>query len=162
MKRNNKVLFTSIVLMLILSYPYKHKYKSNYKILNEEDGAFASYSGGLVYIGDEDYLDSISVSSGDILVLDERDLEDPNMAIYNSCEIRDRDTRNDILEILCCYEEMYPSRWDRSIESMRFEWFCHNMSYYFNYKVEHSSEVDLNNADEENYDNKVLRRIFRL
>ena len=84
------------------------------------------------------------------------------MVICNSCNIRDKDIRNEILEVLCCYEEMYPSRWDRTIESMRLEWFYHNVSYYLNYKVSHSSEVDLNNGDEERYDNKVLSRILRI
>ena len=84
------------------------------------------------------------------------------MVICNSCNIKDKDIRNDILEVLCIYEEMYPSNWDRSIESMRFEWFCHNAAYYVNYKVDDAYEVDLNNNDESKYDNKVLRRIFRI
>ena len=156
-----KVLYTSIVLMLILTYPFKHKYKSNYTILDDED-AFASYNDGLIYIGDEEFLRSIDTNDGDILILDERDKNDPNMCIYNSCDIKDKDTRNDILEVLCCYEEMYPSNWDRSIESMRFEWLCHNVAYNFEYKVEDSREVDLNNGDEEKYKNKVLNRILRI
>lgn len=84
------------------------------------------------------------------------------MIICSSCEIKDKDIRNDILEVLCCYEEMYPSDWDRTIESMRFEWLCHNMAYYVNYKVDDSSEVDLNNSDESKYNSKVLSRIFRI
>ena len=163
MKKSNKkkVLFTSILITLILAYPYKHKYRSNYCILDDE--AFASYSGGLIYIGDEEYINNLdNINNGDILVIDERYKNDPNMVICNSCDIKDKDIRNDILEVLCCYEEMYPSNWDRSIESMRFEWYCHNMAYYFNYKTDDSKEVDLNNADEEKYDNKILRRIFRI
>jgi hypothetical protein len=84
------------------------------------------------------------------------------MVIRNSYNINDKDIRNDILEVLCIYEEMYPSNWDRSIESMRFEWFCHNAAYYVNYKVDDAYEVDLNNNDESKYDSKVLRRIFRI
>lgn len=156
-----KVLYTSIVLMLILTYSFKHKYKSNYTILDDED-AFASYKDGLIYIGDEEFLRSIDTNDGDILILDERDKNDPNMCIYNSCDIRDKDIRNDILEVLCCYEKMYPSNWDRSIESMRFEWLCHNVAYNFEYKVDDSREVDLNNGDEDKYKNKVLNRILRI
>lgn len=84
------------------------------------------------------------------------------MVICNSYCIKDKDTRNEILEVLCCYEEMYPSNWDRSIESMRVEWFCHNTAYNFNYRVDDSFEVDLNNKDEDKYSNKVLRRLFRI
>ena len=158
----NRILFTSILLMLILSYPYKHKYKSNYVILDESDDAFASYSEGLIYIGNEEFLKSVDACDGDILILDERNLSDPNICIYNSCEIKDKDLRNDILEVVCFYEEMYPSKWDRSIESMRLEWLCHNASYYFNYETERSSEVDLNNEDEEKYKSKVLNRLLRI
>ena len=84
------------------------------------------------------------------------------MVIYNSCDIVDKDIRNDILEVLCEYEERYPTDWDRSIESMRLEWLCHNMAYCFNYRTDDSCEVDLNNSDEEKYDKKVLSRILRL
>ena len=131
--------------------------------MDEENGPFAEYSDGYIYIGDENYINSLeNTNSCDILVIDERDKLDPNMVICDSCVIKDKDTRNDILEVLCCYEEMYPSNWDRSVESMRFEWFCHNAAYYVNYKVDDSSEVDLNNNDENKYNNKVLSRVFRI
>lgn len=159
-KYNNKIISIGVLVLVLSSWLSKYKYKPNYKILDDE--AFASYSDGLVYIGNEDYLDSIDANEGDILILDERHLEDPNMCIYNSCDIHDKDIRNEILEIICIYEEMYPTRWDRSIESMRLEWLCHNVSYDFNYRVEDSREVDLNNDDESNYNNKVLNRILRI
>ena len=82
MKKSNKkkVLFTSILITLILAYPYKHKYRSNYCILDDE--AFASYSGGLIYIGDEEYINNLdNINNGDILVIDERYKNDPNMII---------------------------------------------------------------------------------
>ena len=162
-KIDKRKFFAGLGIVLVLTFFYKHKYKSNYTILDESDEAFASYSDGLIYIGDKYYINSLdNVNDGDILVIDERNNIDPNMVICSSCDIRNKDTRNDILEVLCEYEEMYPSNWDRSIESMRFEWFCHNVAYYFNYKVDDSSEVDLNNKDEEKYNSKILRRIFRI
>lgn len=160
-KYNKRLILISILILLLGSYISKHKYKPKYEILADSD-AFASYSNGLIYIGDKEFLNSIEVNDGDVLILDERDLEDPNMCIYNSCDISDKDIRNEILEVICCYEELYPSKWDRSIESMRLEWLCHNMAYCFNYRVEDSREVDLNNEDEEAYDNKVLNRILRI
>lgn len=161
--KKKKILATSIAAALILAYPYKHKYKKNYTILDDNDGAFASYSNGLIYIGSRDYLLSLdNLNEGDILIEDQRYFEDPNMVIYNSCDITDKDIRNDILEVICEYEMRYPTNWDRTIESMRFEWLCHNMAYYFDYRVDDTSEVDLNNDDEEKYDQKVLSRIFRI
>ena len=160
--KKKRVIATSIALALIAAYPYKHKYKKNYTIL-DDGNAFASYPGGLIYIGSEDYLLSLdNVQDGDILIEDQRFCEDPNMVIYNSCDITDKDIRNDILEVICEYEVRYPSDWDRTIESMRLEWLCHNIAYDLDYRVEDSIEVDLNNQDEEKYDNKVLSRIFRI
>ena len=149
--------------LAMLAYLYKHQYKPNYQILDKCEGPYASYSCGFVYIGDKEYLNSLEgLSLNDILVLDERDQKDPNIEIYNSYIINDKDIRNEILEIICCYENEYPSEWDRSIESMRLEWFCHNVSWYLNYKTDRTSEVDLNNKDEERYDQKVLSRILKL
>ena len=45
---------------------------------------------------------------------------------------------------------------------MRFEWLCHNIAYYFNYRVKDSRDVDLNNGDEEKYKHKILNRFFRI
>ncbi|MBR5369771.1 MAG: hypothetical protein IK137_00535 [Bacilli bacterium] len=162
-KLDKRKIFAGLGIVLILGFPYKHKYKSNYVILDDKEGAFASYSDGLIYIGDRNYINSLNnINENDILIIDERGKEDPDMVICDSCRIKDKDIRNDILEVICCYEEIHPSNWDRTIESMRFEWFCHNMAYYVNYKVKDSSEVDLNNKDEEKYNKKILRRIFRI
>lgn len=162
-KNKKKLLFATALCLALVSYLNKKIYHPNYTILNEEDGPFASYSNGLVYIGNEEYLDNLkNISSTDVLVRDERKGKNPNMAIVNSYNITDKEIINEILEILCCYEKMYPTTWDRSIESMRLEWFCHNASYYFNYEVSHSEEVDLDNYDERKYDNEVLRRILRI
>lgn len=84
------------------------------------------------------------------------------MFIRESYKITDKDKRNQILEVLCEYEKNNPSEWDRSIESMRLEWFIHNMGHELDYKKDHSDDVDLNNEDEEDYDDKVLRKLFRL
>lgn len=147
----------------MLSYLYKHKYNPNYCILEENADAYASYSNGLVYIGDENYINSLkNVNPNDVLIIDERNLSDPNMLICNSYVIDNKDLRNEILEIICSYEKDHPSNWDRTIESMRFEWFCHNVSHFFNYRTDRTSEVDLNNKDEDKYNQKVLSRIFKI
>lgn len=156
-------MFLGIFLVLVTSYLKEHKYKPEYRIINSlEDSFCAEYPDGCIYVGDEDYLKDISTEDGDVLVEDRRDGENPDFCIYDSYKVNDKDSRNDILEVLCLYEEMYPSDWDRSLESMRLEWFMHNVSHYFDYKRDHSTDVDLDNEDEEKYDNKVLRKLFRL
>lgn len=49
------------------------------------------------------------------------------------------------------YEGKTNTLWDRSQISMENEWFIHNMSYYANYRIDHSTDVDLNNEDEYKY-----------
>ena len=39
---------------------------------------------------------------------------------------------------------------------MKNEWIIHNLSYLFNYNVERSKSVDLNNQDETTYNSKLL------
>ena len=43
---------------------------------------------------------------------------------------------------------------------MRLEWLMHNLSFLFNYQQHRTEDVDLNNADEELYDNKLLQKVF--
>ena len=142
-----------------------HVYKPNYTITEDEE-YFAKYSKGKVYIGRIDYIESLKgkVNTDDILVIDTRNTKnDPNMQIISSYEISNKDTRNEILEILLKYEELNPSPWDRTIESMRLEWFVHNLSHSFNYKKDHSDDVDLDNDDQEKYENvKVLNKLLHL
>lgn len=162
-KNKKKLLCCAAAVLILVAYTNKKKYHPDYAILDIDNGPFAEYSDGYVYIGTEEYLNSLTnIGPNDILVRDERDKEDPNMVIMNSFCITDKETRNDILEIINYYEVMNPSDWDRSVESMRLEWFCHNVSYYMNYKKDRSFEVDLNNKDEDKYDNEVLRRFLRI
>ena len=144
-----------------------YEYTRSYEILDDNTPAFASYCDGNIYIGDRRFLSSIYHSGlyqeGDIFVLDKRDYEpDPDMKVINSCIIDDKNIRNDIIEVLQIYEEMYPTDWDRTTESMRLEWYMHNLSYKFNYETSRTCDVDLDNDEEEKYDNKVLRKILKL
>ena len=161
-KLRRKLVFIGIFLVLLVSYLKDHEYNDNYEILDMENGPYGKYEDGYIYIGDDDYLESINACEGDVLVEDLRDTDDPNMFIRDSYKITDKDKRNQILEVLCEYERCYPSDWDRSIESMRLEWFIHNLGHEINYKKDHSDDVDLNNEDEEDYDDKVLTKLFRL
>ena len=137
-------------------------YTPQYEILSDSM-AFAECPCGLVYIGDKEFLESIPRGDRVILIEDQRfSRDDPNMKIYNSCQIRDKNDRNDILEVIQEYERCNPSPWDRSIESMRLEWFMHNISYDCSYKQNRTEDVDLDNLDEEKYDNKILRKILKV
>lgn len=138
-------------------------YNPSFEISDDDTKPFASYEDGDIYIGDQKYIDSIKddVGKDDILVVDKRNIEDSDMCILDSYRISDPETRNTILEVLQEYEAMYPSSWERTIESMRNEWEIHNLLYYLNYKEYRTGHVDLNNGDEETYNSEILTKVLR-
>ena len=95
-----------------------------------------------------------------VVIVDETTREDPNMKIIESCQIKNPDQMMEILEIVKIYNELYPSSWNRSIDSMMNEWEVHNALSCIRYKSKHTDHVDLNNEDEKAYNNKVLTKIF--
>ncbi len=154
----------AVSLFVVLASGYlmiEPQYDSRYEIL-DSDSAFARCSCGIIYIGDEDFLRNIPEEDNTILIEDQRNTKDPNMKIYNSCNICNREDRNNILEVLEEYERLNPSDWDRSIESMRLEWLLHNYSYYLNFEKNSTEDVDLNNLDEDRYNTKILQLLFRV
>ena len=163
MKRSTKkrILFLSILLVLAINHLDDYEYHPNYEIL-ENSEAYACYRDGNIYIGDEKYLRSIDCNPEDVLICDNRDKEDCDFKILDSYKIRDKEARNDIIEVLLKYEEEDPTKWYRTKETMRLEWFVHNMSHDLSFERKSSSDVDLDNDDENKYDNKVLRKIFKL
>ena len=161
MKKWQKTLIGLGIFIALCSYNLDNSYDTSaVEIVNED--YYATYSGGAVYIGDRCFLDGIDCNEGDILVEDLRYNDDPDMKVINSIDIKDKNKRNEILEILCSYEEDNPSTWNRSIESMRLEWLMHNISYDYGLEKRRTKDVDLDNEDEDEYDNKVLSKIFKL
>jgi len=162
-KFKSAVLVSSLIGASLL-YNHEHAYHPEYQITNyEESDAFATYSLGSIYIGDMAYIRSLhNVLPTDILVVDERDTDDPNLKIIASYRIDDKDIRDEILEVLEAYELMYPSKWNRSLKSMRLEWFVHNLLHDFNYELHRTTDVDFNNEDEEKFDKDVIRKLLKL
>ncbi len=162
-KTKKKILIASAIIALATYHSIDYRYVSNYKIINSKENGFATYSSGRIFVGDIEYLCSIKdKQESDIFVEDQRDFKDPNFKIYSSYLINDKRIRNEILEVLCIYEELHPSNWNRTIESMRVEWLIHNLSHFFNYEKKRTIDVDLNNNDEELYNKKIYRKILKL
>ena len=157
MNRKKRLLALSILVSsLLIGCRYNEEYIPRHVIVYDEDNNFYKYSKGRVYIGKQEYLDNLGeVDKNDILILDARDDEDPDIKIYNSSSILDINQIEEILEIITNYEEKNPSNWKRSINSMRNEWIYHNFLYIFNYERHRTNDVDLNNKDELTY-KKIL------
>ena len=120
-------------------------------------GKYASYSKGNVYISSETPYE-LTDNPYDVFVLDRRSKNNPNMKVCNSCRILSVEEQQEIIDILLRYEEEYPSRWERSKESLQKEWLVHNLLYSFGIEIERTRDVDFDNEDEEVYKVKKLKR----
>ncbi len=108
------------------------------------------YNSGTIYIGGKYYLSKHKDhGQNDVLALDARHEKDPDIRIYDSYMINDDRIMEEVVEALLLYEEKYPSKWDRTKNSMIREWIAHNAMYRLGYKVESSEHVDFNNDDED-------------
>lgn len=161
-KNNKKVKFILIAIatsFIILSCDNVAGYNSGYKILEGEE-AYGEYPLGRVYIGNEEYINSLTKEENNVYVLDERESK-KNIKIFNSYKITNRNYQKDILNIIYDYETRYPSDWDRSVETMFTEWNAHNFCYNINYRRDHTTDVDFENSEEQFYQKKILKKIFK-
>ena len=136
--------------MLTLSSSNINKKSSSYyrEGIKLEKGKI-EYQYGTIYIGDEEYLNSIdSLKKNDLLVLDSRSDTDPDLKVIDAYKIDDPIIRDEILECLLFYEEIFPTDWERSLNSMRREWYVHHTLYVLGYQVDRTKDVDFNNNDE--------------
>ena len=144
---------TAVSILFLTTASTKKEKKFNF-VINKGK---ITYSGGNIYLGSKYKIEHFTgAEEGDVLVIDERNATDPNCEIVNSNSIHDLNIREEIIEALLCYEEKYPSKWDRTKESMMLEWFCHNVMSIFNYKPHRTNDVDFNNADEKTYRLKIF------
>lgn len=158
-----KALMISLILISLSFQKDNELNKPNIEIM-ENSNYFGKYSKGKIYIGDINFLKALNnKENGDVLVLDARDSkDDPCLKILDSSSIIDEKDRDDIIKVLCRYEELFPSDWKRSFDSMKIEWYVHNLLYYLNIERDRTKDVDLNNADEEMYNNKVLKKVLKV
>lgn len=160
LRRNLTILALSI--MLYAAYEHFSGYEEGYEILAEDEGAYGKYDDGLIYIGDREYIKELinNVAEGDVLVIDKRLTNDPDMQIIDSYRITDEDDIKDILNCLLEYENNNPTTWNRTLSSMVTEWKVHNFLYSVNYKRYRTDDVDLNNEDENLYNSIILKKLF--
>jgi len=147
-------LYSSLITLLITlnSSSINKKNKDYFRNTTKISKNVIEYNSGTIYIGDRNYLRKINhLDVNDVLVLDARGEEDPDFKIYDSYKINDRDIIEEIVESLLLYEEIYPTPWNRSKNSMIREWIIHNTMYSFGYKLDSTTHVDFNNGDEKTY-----------
>ena len=114
---------------------------------------YASYSRGNVYIGSIPELLAVLpyTSEHDVLVIDETGDKNPNFRILDSYKIFYIHEKREILDILFDYDENHNHTWDRTYSSLLNEWITHNFLYTFSIKEDHTTDVDLDNNDEQRF-----------
>ena len=153
-----KRLFMSVfAIIMLLVIRYDERIFPYYKII-DKDGIFGVYRDGNVYIGNINFLKKLkNTTEKDILIVDNRNMDDPTIKVLNSYKIVDNNTQNEILHIILEYEKKYPSNWNRTMRSLKKEWIAHNLLYYFDYQINRTVDVDFNNNDENAYSKDALK-----
>ncbi len=168
LKIRNTILLLSATTLTFIS-PFTNDariYDLNYSInssyhYHDTTTPFASTSCGDIYVIDETLEETYKPpTDAAVVIVDKTKTDDPNIKIMESCNITDPNQMMEILEIIKIYNELYPSGWNRSIDSMMNEWEVHNALSCIRYKPKHTDHVDLNNKDEKAYNSKVLTKIF--
>ena len=155
-----RILIFLLSLFLIVTVSFDHRVTPYYELL--DDDAFARYSNGKVYIGDNYFINNlVNIEKNDILIIDNRNSDDPSFKVLSSYKVNDRFFQIEILEILLEYERQKPTKWNRSLSSMKYEWFVHNLFYYFNYQINRTMDVDFNNNDEGIYTRKKVKEVIK-
>ena len=87
-KTKEKLILIFLLFWILKNMSYNYKLSNSYEIVMEDD-CFARYSNGRVYIGSKEYIESlIDIDENDILIIDNRDRNDPNMKILSSYKIK--------------------------------------------------------------------------
>ena len=124
---------------------------------------YAIYSHGNVYIlKDQEKTKKLSLQENDIVIIDQRDGNNPNFKVIASYMINDKNIRNEIIEIMQEYNREYPSNWKRTNEALRLEWYVHNLLHDLNYELDHTTDVDLDNNDEDVYNKPFINKIIKI
>ena len=114
---------------------------------------YASYTEGNVYIGSLKELRKVApyINRYDVLVVDETKDYNSNFHIIDSYKIVPISYKKEILEILKSYDRCHNNTWCRTYRSLINEWTAHNVLYNFDIKTDHTTDVDLDNNDEEKF-----------
>ena len=164
MKKNKKILILIMSYLIIFfnsktkAGEYTEKINYNKEFIIDTNPLYGTYSNGnIIIISDEKY---IIEKNNDLYIIDNRNTSDPNIKIYNSYKVTSLDEMKEILQMLINYENNYPSNWNRTLESMKNEWYIHNLFYKMHINEESARTVDLNNDDQNFYQSKILTKVI--
>ena len=116
---------------------------------------YDSYCFGDIYIGAPEKIQDLEgrVCPTDILVMDcSNSSSKPEYKIIDSYRVKTFYEKNQILRSIMKYDKAKrKTNWNRTFRSTFFEWIVHNFLYTIHYERDRTTDVDLDNADEEQY-----------
>ena len=121
---------------------------------------FGSCDGHDIYFGSEDELKVFSNNENNICIIDSRLGLNPNYKICDSYKITNEQEMYNIIGVIMEYDNLYPSRWHRSLDGLQIEWYFHNLFYEMNILVDRSESVDLDMRDYFIFEDFVLKLIM--
>ena len=136
---------------LIYTYPYSVK----------STGGKDPIRGKLYIVSTKVDRDVQSAGENDYFAVDRRDKKDPEFVVMSSYRADTDAVIRQLCQLLLDHESAYPTEWNRTLESLVQEWKIHNLAYSLNYKIDHSADVNLNNADEDTDWLKKAAKIYR-
>ena len=161
-KRSKRFLSYMLAIWLMSNLSYDDKPKPHIEIVRNGIH-YANYSNGRVLIGsEEDIKDLHDIREGDVLIIDARRGEDPDMKILDSYKIIENNLQEEIILIMQEYEKEDPTDWYRTNKSMDEEWDGHNRAYYLGIEANRTGSVNLNNGDEGKGTLRLIKELVKM
>lgn len=167
MKKPNRKNVLIYLIALLVSFSLFKNRNNKKEIIDLTDNktysVYGTYSRGKIYICDSMHdaeCASLVCAENDVIVVDQTELNDPNMKIVSSYKITNRQEMIEILNVIKKYCMNKECNWDRSISSMQNEWIVHNICSNMAIKRERTDDVDLNNSDENLYNLKIIGKML--
>ena len=92
--------------------------------------------------------DNPTVTSNTYWAYDYRTSDDPGICLIESHIVEEEEIQYEIIYMLLEYEELNPTDWNRTADSMQLEWDIHNFAYKKGISEKSTRSTDFNNNDE--------------
>ena len=120
--------------------------------MNEKKVKLFLYKMNLVFLLLGAIIPKTNYNVKEVVFLDERHMDDPNIKVIDSYLINDLYSMNKVVNEIIEYNTIYnTNEWSRSKISLLIEWTVHNICYDLGIKRENTVDVDFRNSEESLY-----------
>lgn len=136
---------------------YSYQLNDSFKKGNDEP--FATYGEYEIFFVNKQG-EILTNDENDVYIVDSRSKFNSSFKICDSYRITNEEDMLNIIAIILKYEEMYPSKWTRTMDGLIIEWYVHNVCYEMNILVERSKDVDLDHKDALFFESDIIKFIL--